>query len=530
MKTRLLVFLLLCVSLAEAQKIIPQVIPLYSGKAPGSEKWDWQEAEMYSDIWQTRVVYNVSTPTLTAYLPPPATANGTAVIICPGGAFHALSINSEGVDVARWLNSKGVAAFVLKYRLVKSETKDPVKEVSEKMAEAKKFDEDNARLIPLAISDGLEAVKYLRKNASEFKINPERIGMIGFSAGGTVTAGVTFQGKEQSRPDFVAPIYAYIPPAMKDDGVPGNAPPMFIAAASDDDLGLAPHSVELYNKWLNARQSVEMHMYAAGGHGFGMRTRYLPSDSWIDRLGEWMEAQGLFMPSDSRHPMRQYTPQQVVERRKENEERFRNDWANLGRFKEENKKLGSPKPGESRVVFMGNSITAGWIHMRPEFFAGKPYVNRGIGGQTTPQMLIRFTQDVIDLQPKAVVILAGINDIAQNTGPTSLEAIMDNISGMALLAKAHDIKVILSSVLPAYDFPWRPGLEPAGKVLELNRMIKDFAVKNDFYYLDYFPLLVDSRNGMKKVYASDEVHPTVEGYKVMEPLVDKAIESVLRNK
>jgi lysophospholipase L1-like esterase len=179
---------------------------------------------------------------------------------------------------------------------------------------------------------------------------------------------------------------------------------------------------------------------------------------------------------------------------------------------------------------MGNSITAGWIHMRPEFFAGKPYVNRGIGGQTTPQMLIRFTQDVIDLQPKAVVILAGINDIAQNTGPTSLEAIMDNISGMALLAKAHDIKVILSSVLPAYDFPWRPGLEPAGKVLELNRMIKDFAVKNDFYYLDYFPLLVDSRNGMKKVYASDEVHPTVEGYKVMEPLVDKAIESVLRNK
>lgn len=518
---RIFSILLVCVSVAEAQK----VIPLYSGKAPASENWDWQEGEMYSDVWQTRVVYNVSTPTLTAYLPPPRNANGTAVVICPGGAFHALSIDSEGIDVAKWLVSKGVSAFVLRYRLVKSETSDPVKEVMEKMRKSEEFDEDTDRVIPLAIADGLEAIKYLREHADEYKINPERIGIVGFSAGGTVTAGVAFRGRDESRPDFVAPIYPYIPDSMRDTPVPDNAPPMFVLAASDDQLGLAPHSLALYGKWLDARKPAELHMYAGGGHGFGMRTQSLPSDTWIDRFGDWLETQGLFL-----YPNASTTPQQVVQRRKETEAKFHTDWANLERFREANQKIGDPKAGENRVVFMGNSITAGWINLRPEFFAGKPYINRGIGGQTTPQMLIRFNQDVIDLKPKAVVILAGINDIAHNTGPASLEDIMGNISGMALLAKAHGIKVILSSVLPAYDFLWRPGLEPARKVVDLNKMIKKFAAENDIYYLDYFTAMADSRPGLKKEYSNDEVHPTVEGYMVMEPLVEKAIETVLKKK
>lgn len=526
MKSKLIVALVLAMSAVNAQK----VIPLYEGKAPGSSDWNWKEAEMYSDIWQTRVVYNVSTPTLTAYLPPARNANGTAVIVCPGGAFHALSIDSEGIDVAKWLNTKGVAAFVLKYRLVKSETDDPIKEVSAKMAESKRFDEDNSRLIPLAISDGLEAVKYVRAHASEFNIDPTRIGMMGFSAGGTVTTGVTYQGTGQTRPDFVAPIYTYLSPDLRNKTAPEDAPPMFITAASDDQLGLAPHSVLLYNEWIKARKPVELHLYAQGGHGFGMRTQYLPSDAWIERFGEWMEARGLLIRSDPKSTTTQSTPQQLLQRKRENEERIRNDWAWLGRYKKENEKLPVPKPGENRVVFMGNSITAGWIRSRPEFFASRPYVNRGIGGQTTPQMLIRFKQDVIDLKPKVVVILAGINDIAQNTGPTTLDAIMDNISGMALLAKAHDIKVILSSVLPAYDFPWRPGLQPAPKVIELNKMIKGFAEKNNMYYLDYFTALADTRNGMKEGYSTDEVHPTPEGYKVMEPLVEQAIQTVLKKK
>ena len=526
MKIRIVTLLLLWISTAEAQKIIP----LFQGKAPGSENWDWHEREMYSDLWQTRVVYNVAEPTLTVYLPPVHNANGTAVVICPGGAFHALSIDSEGIDVAKWLTTKGVAAFVLKYRLVKSETADPVREVSTKMAQGSKFNEDNAVVIPLAIADGLEAVRYVRKNAQQFNVDPERIGIIGFSAGGTVTAGVAYQGKDETRPDFIAPVYPYIPASLRDAEVPDNAPPMFILAASDDQLGLAPHSVTLYNKWLEARRSAELHLYAQGGHGFGMRMQNLPSDSWIERFGEWLEAQGLFLPADRKHPASQASPQEMLQRRKENEERIRNDWAYLGRFKEENAKLGPAKPGEDRIVFMGNSITAGWSRIHPEFFAGKPYVNRGIGGQTTPQMLIRFKQDVIDLKPKVVVILAGINDIAHNTGPTTLEAIMDNISAMALLAKANGARVILSSVLPAFDFPWRPGLEPAEKVIALNRLIKDFADKNEIHYLDYFSSLVDSRKGLKKEYSNDEVHPTLAGYKVMEPLVEKAIETVLKKK
>lgn len=526
MKHVFTLFLIFSCAFAAAQK----VIPLYPGKAPGSENWDWKESEMQSDLWRTRVVYNVSAPTLTVYLPPPAIANGTAVVVCPGGAFHALSIDSEGNDVAKWLSAKGVAAFVLKYRLVKSNTDDPIKELSAKMAEGKRFDEDNAKLIPLAIKDGMEAIRYVKKNASEFNVNPDRVGIIGFSAGGTVAAGATYQGEGETRPAFAAPIYAYLPLSLKDVAAPENAPPLFIAAASDDQLNLAPHSIALYNQWLAAKAPVELHMYSTGGHGFGMRTQYLPSDTWIDRFGEWLEAQGLFMRSGTRNAQRAFSPQELLQRKRENEERFRNDWANLSRYKEENKKLGAPKAGEKRVVFMGNSITAGWINMRPEFFEGKSYVNRGIGGQTTPQMLIRFTQDVIDLQPKVVVILAGINDIAQNTGPTTLEAIMNNISGMALLAKAHGIDVILSSVLPAYDFPWRPGLQPAEKVIALNKMIKAFAQENGFYYLDYFSAVKDSRNGMKKEYASDEVHPTKEGYQVMEPMVEKAIDAVLKKK
>lgn len=205
------------------------------------------------------------------------------------------------------------------------------------------------------------------------------------------------------------------------------------------------------------------------------------------------------------------------------------DWADLNRFKEANKELQAEQMEGERVVFMGNSITIGWLNLRPEFFEGKPYVNRGISGQTTPQMLVRFRQDVIALQPKVVVLLAGTNDIAGNTGPSTIEMIMDNIKGMSEMAKANGIEVILSSTLPAYDYPWKPGLEPAEKIIALNKMIQSYAEANDHIYLDYFSAMVDERNGLPKKYAEDEVHPTVEGYKVMEPLVEAAIEKALHN-
>jgi lysophospholipase L1-like esterase len=206
------------------------------------------------------------------------------------------------------------------------------------------------------------------------------------------------------------------------------------------------------------------------------------------------------------------------------------DWANTSRFKDANAKLAPPSSGEKRVVFMGNSITEGWINTDPDFFAGKPYVNRGISGQTTPQMLVRFRPDVINLKPAVVVILAGTNDIAGNTGPSTLEMILDNLISMAELAKVNKIKVVLSSVLPAFDYPWKPGLEPAPKIVKLNEMIKNYAEKNNIVYLDYFSASVDDRKGLRKEYSADGVHPNMAGYKVMEPLAEAAIKMALKKK
>jgi lysophospholipase L1-like esterase len=206
------------------------------------------------------------------------------------------------------------------------------------------------------------------------------------------------------------------------------------------------------------------------------------------------------------------------------------DWANLNRYKEENAKIGLPKPGENRVVFMGNSITDAWIDYFPGYFSDNSYVDRGISGQTTPQMLVRFRADVINLKPSVVTILAGTNDIAGNTGPSTLEMIADNIFSMAELAKSNRIKVILSSVLPVYDYPWKPGLNPADKIVKLNDMIKNYADTHGVLYLDYYSSMADSRKGMKAAYSEDGVHPNKEGYEVMMALCTEAIKKVLNKK
>lgn len=204
------------------------------------------------------------------------------------------------------------------------------------------------------------------------------------------------------------------------------------------------------------------------------------------------------------------------------------DWPNLQKYKNDNKTLGMPATGEKRIVFMGNSITEGWFKMDPDFFKGKPYVGRGISGQTTPQMLVRFRQDVIALKPFAVVILAGTNDIAGNTGPATLEEIFGNIASMAELAAANKIKVVLSSILPVYDYPWKPGIQPAEKIFTLNKMIREYAAKNGHIYLDYFSSMADDRKGLKKELGDDGVHPNLAGYKIMEPLVEKAIADAMK--
>ena len=205
------------------------------------------------------------------------------------------------------------------------------------------------------------------------------------------------------------------------------------------------------------------------------------------------------------------------------------DWADLSRYRTANNALPAPAPGERRVVFMGNSITDSWARWFPDMFPGKPYIGRGISGQTTPQMLVRFRQDVIALKPSVVVILAGTNDIAGNTGPSTLEMIEDNLVSMTELAKTNGIRVVLSSVLPVYDYPWKPGLEPAAKIVALNAWIKAYAARAGAVYVDYHSAMADARQGLRAELAIDGVHPNEAGYRVMAPLAEKAISEALRN-
>lgn len=497
-----LLLLLLFVINSQAQQ---KVIPLYNGAAPGSESWTWQEGVSDTNMFNTKIVYNVSSPSLTVF-PPQGVGNGTAVVICPGGGFHTLSINSEGNDVAEWLSKRGITCFVLRYRLAHSLTNDPVKELVAAMGgDVKKFNDEIAGIITLAMADARTAIAYVRQHAAEYDVAPNKIGIIGFSAGGTLAGGAAFNYTPANKPDFTAPIYSYMPPELVTE-VAKDAPPMFLTAATDDQLHLVPGSLMLYNKWLAAGKPVELHLFEKGGHGFGMRQQNIPTDKWIERFGDWLQQKGLLTPPAE-------APQ---------------DWPNLKRFVADNEKIKALPVSPKRVVFMGNSITEGWLEHDSAFFTGRQYINRGISGQTTPQMVLRFRQDVVDLKPAVVVILAGTNDIAGNTGPTTLETILGNIATMAELAKAHKIKVVLSSVLPAYDYPWKPGLEPAGKILKLNAMIKEYAAKNNFVYLDYHSAMADARNGLPASLSPDGVHPNLAGYKIMEPLVEKAISAALK--
>lgn len=282
---RLITLMLSLAAVAAAQ----DVFPLYPGTAPGSPQDNYPEKQYHSNVWNTEVVTNVTRPTLTVFKPSPELKNGTAIVVCPGGGFMALSIASEGTEVAKYLAAQGVTAFVLKYRLAHT-GEDATQEFVTLFADRPKFDAVVKSAETLAIADGLAAVAYVRQHAAEFGISPDRVGIIGFSAGGTVTAEVAVRYTPESRPAFVAPIYSG--GLLKDAPVPMDAPPMFVAAATDDSLGLGPQSVAIYQKWASAHKSAELHMYAKGGHGFGMRKQNLPTDHWIDRFTDWLQLEG----------------------------------------------------------------------------------------------------------------------------------------------------------------------------------------------------------------------------------------------
>jgi acyl-CoA thioesterase-1 len=241
-------------------------------------------------------------------------------------------------------------------------------------------------------------------------------------------------------------------------------------------------------------------------------------------------------PAQSQIPPDQVAAwQQLTPYQKSQLERTYNDWAFLAKFREADALLPPASPSETRVVFMGDSITEGWgmkatatSPARGEFFPGKPYINRGISGQTTPQMLVRFRQDVILLKPKVVVLLAGTNDIAENTGKETLEEIGNNIASMSEIARANRIRVVLCSVLPASEFNWHKGLEPAPKIKALNAWMKEYAAKNGFVYVDYYSPMVNSEGGLKAELSPDGVHPNKAGYEIMAPLAEAGIAEALK--
>lgn len=285
MKRSIILPLLLSLSLfACAQTVVK--LPY---EKSGEVTWKGGEKEYYSQIWQTQVVTNVSVPTMQIFKPSEETNTGTAVIIAPGGGLHAHSIESEGNIVAKWLVEKGITAFVLKYRLVPT-GEDGVAEVS--TGNPKKIMEQVAKVLPLSVADALNAITYVREHAGKLGVNPEKIGLMGFSAGGAVIMGATYAYTEKTRPDFIVPVYSWTT-AMPVQKPKKDAPPMLVVCATNDPLGLASGSVELYNSWYKEGISAGLHMYAKGGHGFGMRKNNLPSDHWIERFYEWAVAEGL---------------------------------------------------------------------------------------------------------------------------------------------------------------------------------------------------------------------------------------------
>ena len=274
-------------TIADFANAEPQVIALWPGGAPGSE--DWTQKETISAMQSgMKVIRNVTQPTLTAYLPDPAIATGTAMIVCPGGAFHFLAYEHEGIQVAAWLNSRGIAAFMLKYRLITT-SDDFEAEVSQRLGNRGEMVEQERIMLPLVRADSQQAVRLVHQRAAEWGIATNRIGIMGFSAGGAVTMEVTLHHDASSRPDFAAPIYAA---HFRDIPVPADAPPLFLVHASDDPLIPATISAAIYEAWNAVGKRVELHIYDRGGHGFGMNKQGLPVDSWIERFGGWLEAQG----------------------------------------------------------------------------------------------------------------------------------------------------------------------------------------------------------------------------------------------
>ncbi len=263
-----------------------EVIKLYPGKAPGSESWNYEEKE-FTPVPNNRMLFNVTEPTLTIYPAAAGKGNGSSIIIAPGGAFHILSIDSEGHDVAKFLSERGMTAFVLTYRVVKTNGSNPFQELIPLMNDFKKLNEINAPVVEMATQDGIEAIKYVKSHAIQLGIDPNKMGFMGFSAGGTLTMNVLLTAPQALKPNFIAPIYHYAD-AVTGKEMPYASTPAFIAVEADDNLGFAPHSIRLFERWTAAKHPSELHVYENGSHGFGMHKKNTSSDQWIHDFENWL--------------------------------------------------------------------------------------------------------------------------------------------------------------------------------------------------------------------------------------------------
>lgn len=535
-------------------------IPLYNGLAPNSKPVaGLRDSSIFfmSGKDSIHFVIQVAAPDLTAYFPQKAKSGNSAVIICPGGGYTGLAVGHEGHAIARRLQAEGIAAFVLKYRLPSPSLVD------------------NKTIVPL--QDAQRAIQLVRENALQWGINPQKIGIMGSSAGGHLasTAGTHWQTAQipnpnntSLRPDFMILNYPVIsmadslthygsrfnligpiiapeefkrissdwrnseegwkkipiapePKILYSNELQVNAqtPPTFITSATDDDVVKVQNSLLFVSALQRNGVPVSSFFYANGGHGYGMDNPTSATD-WMPACLDWLRGRNELS-----------TAQETIDKQQNKLKRMENDWPNMAKYAADNAKIPAPKRKEHRVVLMGNSITEGWAAQNPAFFSRNACIGRGISGQTTPQMLLRFRQDVLDLKPKVVVICAGINDVAENTGPYNQEVTMSNIMSMAELAKANKIKVILASVHPASAFPWRPEItNVAGKIMALNAAIQAYCEKKNILYLDYHSAMKNAENGMSPDLAADGVHPTPAGYKIMESLLTKALAKTLKRK
>ena len=497
-----------------------EIITLYNdGKPSGYEYFTMPEKQTINEKGEITRIENVSSPTLTVIRPEAGKATGSSVIICPGGAFLFLDFTKEGTEVANWFAKRGITAFILKYRLV------PTSEDVQQLLIGDlirgyfgRVDSINAPFIPYAVEDGKEAVRYIRRHAGELGVDKDRIGMIGFSAGGALVASVAQNCDTESKPDFVIPVYAYCA-VMLNGEIRPDAPPMFMAMTADDPISNC--NTSLYERWREAKRPVELHIYATGGHGYGMRQQNKDSDSWQFHLEEWLTSNGytMFGSRGRNMPFRF-----MVNSKRSIPDKVTEDRAEIKRYQEKNKNTPPKAKGEKRVVFMGNSITDYWINTDSAFFAENNFIDRGISAQQSDQMLVRFKPDVLDLSPSAVVILAGTNDLHAEK---PLEWILDNIISMVQLAEANKIKPILCSVTPVRSYFLKPYINAPERINELNRMIREYADRNKIIYVDYYTHMADENGGMKAEYTRDGVHPNLNGYKVMEPLVLDAVKKAV---